>query len=100
MLVLMIGIAFLGHSLTQSEISYQMSVLPIIASPQLACILEKKIVNISPVGVFECLDLSAVRKIISISLKPFAGIYAVVNLVNGKMYVGSASQGRIFPRFA
>lgn len=53
MLVLMIGIAFLGHSLTQSEISYQMSVLPIIASPQLACILEKKIV--SPVGAFECL---------------------------------------------
>ena len=32
-------------------------------------------------------------------LKSFAGIYLIINLVNGKMYVGSGTVGRIPMRF-
>lgn len=38
---------------------------------------------------------NANKKIIYSELKSFAGIYLIINLVNGKMYVGSGTVGRI-----
>ena len=98
MLVLIMGIAFLGFSRSQIQLNVfnQISIIPLIASPRLASILVNR--NIKPIGVFEVLDVSAIRRMVSILLKPYSGIYAVVNLVNGKIYVGSVSQGNFYRR--
>lgn len=39
------------------------------------------------------------KRLVSKKLKPFAGVYAIINLVNGKMYVGSAVTGNLYMRF-
>lgn len=48
--------------------------------------------------VFENLTDPNTKKTASRTLKPLSGIYMVVNLVNGKKYVGSAVTGNIYMR--
>lgn len=48
--------------------------------------------------VFEDLTNPDTKKLAYRTLKPFSGIYLVVNLVNGKYYIGSAVTGNIYMR--
>lgn len=48
--------------------------------------------------VFEDLTNPDTKKLAYRTLKPFSGIYLVVNLINGKYYVGSAVTGNIYIR--
>lgn len=43
----------------------------------------------------ENLDSDGVKSMASLAVKNIAGVYGIINLVNGKMYVGSAVLGRI-----
>lgn len=70
---------------------------PLITSQRLQQFLEKH--PIKPVLVFENLADTATKKVAYRSLKPFSGIYLIVNLVNGKYYVGSAVTGNLYMRF-
>jgi group I intron endonuclease len=76
---------------------YLSASLPLISSPRLSTILFKW--NITPLAVWENLHLPSLRQEITSTIKPLAGIYLVVNLVNGKMYVGSAVAGKMHTRF-
>lgn len=97
-LVLMMGIAFLGfHSLTQPDSSIlTCSALPLMCSPRLQTILERR--GLMPVGVFENLHLLEVRLLAQNTIRHLAGVYAVVNLLNGKIYVGSGVTGALSMR--
>ena len=47
---------------------------------------------------WENLHLPGIKDIIAQPLKPVGGIYLIINLVNGEMYVGSAiTNGSTFP---
>jgi group I intron endonuclease len=70
---------------------------PVISSQRLQQFLEKH--NIKPVLIFENLADPSTKKVAYRSLKPFSGIYLIVNLVNGKYYVGSAVTGNLYMRF-
>lgn len=103
-LVLMMGIAFLGFSNSQTwlcVIDYDfiaMSLAPCtIASPRLQAILFKH--NLSPIASWENLDQPGVKEAVQKALKPVGGIYVIINLVNGNMYVGSAILQRMYNRF-
>ena len=106
-LVLMMGTAFLGYSysltwLDIDIIEYQphtltLSILSLTASTQLQTILTKN--NIRPVAVWENLDKPGIKTEIQKSIKLIGGIYIIVNLVTGKIYVGSAIVGRMGNRF-
>jgi hypothetical protein len=65
--------------------------IPIICSSLLKDILFKH--KIKPVAVWE--DLTKAKKMVYSEIKYFAGIYLIINLVNGKMCVGSGTVGRI-----
>lgn len=108
-LVLMMAIAFLGFqtsltwynttnlsvygaSLSSSALQWA-AVLPLTLSPQCETIL--KSYNLQPKAVFENLHLKGVKAEISESIKTLAGVYAIINLITGKMYVGSAITGRM-----
>jgi group I intron endonuclease len=58
-----------------------------------------KFSELKPIYVWENLHLFGVKDLIYPSIKLVAGIYLIVNLVNGKMYVGSAMTGRMQVRF-
>jgi hypothetical protein len=109
MLVLMIGIAFLGFldspkCLFMNEIIC-LNLVPVRkASPRVQAFLLKH--NLKPVYIFEY----AVHDFFSEKkekqeltnkklLNSIAGVYACVNLVNGKFYLGSASIGNMYRRF-
>lgn len=104
-LVLMMGIAFLGYSTSQTwpnTIAYEfisMSLIPVspTTSPRLKAILAKH--SLLPIACWENLDLPGVKAIILQALKPVGGIYLIINLVNGDMYVGSAIVNRMGNRF-
>lgn len=102
-LVVMMATAFLGYILAQNSYiieessSLMSSVLPTAASPRLKTILEKH--KLSPYGVWENLHLDGLKTKIPSAIKSIAGIYVIINLVNGKMYVGSAITGRMPLRF-
>jgi group I intron endonuclease len=108
-LVLMMAIAFLGFqtsltwynitnlsvygaSLSSSALQWA-AVLPLTLSPQCETIL--KSYNLQPKAVFENLHLKGVKAEISESIKTLAGVYVIINLITGKMYVGSAITGRM-----
>ena len=84
-----------GPGLDVSSIQCVSVLLPIVCSPRLQQFIDKH--NIKPVLAFE--DLTNPKKNTAyLTLKPFSGIYLVVNLVNGKYYVGSAVTGNIYMR--
>jgi len=104
-LVLMMATAFLGYLHSQKyflnliffDDNYLITAsIPIICSSRLKDILFKH--NIKPVAVWEDLQ-KANKKMVYSELKSFAGIYLIINLVNGKMYVGRGTVGRIPMRF-
>jgi len=103
-LILMMAIAFLGFIGLKwvcffndvSNIQYVSISLPIACSNRLQSFLDKH--NIKPVMVFEDLTNPDTKKLAYRTLKPFSGIYLVVNLVNGKYYIGSAVTGNIYMR--
>lgn len=105
-LVLMMRIAFLGFFYGQTWFTISnfdfdfdyMTLTPYsIASSRLKAILDKH--NLKPVFIWEDLSISGIKEIISQALKNVCGIYAIINLVNGEMYVGSAVFGNIYNRF-
>lgn len=66
-------------------------------SPRLYTILKNN--NIKAAAVFENLHLAKSRNTARDYLKNLAGIYVVVNLVDGvSMYVGSATTNRLYLR--
>uniref|UniRef100_UPI002A807268 GIY-YIG endonuclease n=1 Tax=Pappia fissilis TaxID=1040649 RepID=UPI002A807268 len=69
---------------------------PIVCSPRLRQFINMH--NIKSILVFEDLTNPETKKTAYRTLKPFSGIYLVVNLVNGKYYVGSAVTGNIYMR--
>lgn len=70
--------------------------MPVACSHRLQSFLDKH--NIKPVIVFEDLTNPDTKKLAYRTLKPFSGIYLVVNSVNGKYYIGSAVTGNIYMR--
>jgi group I intron endonuclease len=103
--IMMMGTGFLGYflSLKRCEIIIHpddlmvYSSLPIIMSPRLSNIMKKH--NIEPYAVFEDLHLSKSRDLAKDHLKDFAGIYLIVNLIDGSsFYVGSATTNRLYSR--
>jgi hypothetical protein len=103
MLVLMMGIAFLGFSNSQTwlnAINYEfitITLLPFTASTRLQTILKQH--KLSPVAAWENLDVAKVKEAIQKALKPVGGIYIIINLVNVNIYVGSAIVNRMGNRF-
>ena len=107
MLVLIMGIAFLGlYSLTylstnpfsaelDSVHTLMTSIVP--CSPALKSILDKH--NLKPLLIFEDLLALDIRQRVSLAVRNMAGVYAIVNLVNGKIYVGSGILNRMYYRF-
>lgn len=106
-LVLMMGTAFLGYfkySLKWLEFTnyesftFMSSVLLSLGpSPKLQDILSKN--KISPVRTWENLHLPETKQMVQRRVKNIGGIYAIINLVTGDMYIGSAVTGRIGNRF-
>ena len=104
-LIVMMATAFLGfigpkwlsfYIVDVSSIQCACVLPPILCSPRLQQIINMH--NIKPVLVFEDLTNPKTKKTAYRTLKPFSGIYLVVNLVNGKYYVGSAVTGNIYMR--
>lgn len=102
-LIVMMATGFLGFIgpkwlfFNNVDISSIQCALPsIVCSPRLQQFIDQH--NIKPVLVFEDLTNPKTKKTAYRTLKPFSGIYLVVNLVNGKCYVGSAVTGNIYIR--
>ena len=91
-----IYVGFTGAESDVSSIQCVSILLPIVCSPRLQQFIDKH--NIKPVLVFEDLTNPKTQKTAYRTLKPFSGIYLVVNLINGKYYVGSAVTGNIYMR--
>jgi group I intron endonuclease len=71
--------------------------LPTAMSVRLSDILKKQ--NIKPVAVFEKLHTTKTRNKAKESLQDLAGIYMILNLVDGNsFYVGSATSNRLYTR--
>lgn len=110
-LVLMIAIGFLGlthsplwfdniYSLSFFNLSYNncdIAIFPTMGSPRLQAILSKH--NLKPKAVWENLDRPDIKAEVYAVLKLLAGVYLIVNLNNGKMYVGSGVLARMQVRF-
>lgn len=100
-LVLMMAIAFLGSHSQTCTVNYDTillnSGLPITCSPRCKEILSR--LDIKPFAVFEGLENINIKSTISKLLKPFSGVYAIINLETGKLYVGSAITGNLYTRF-
>lgn len=100
-LVLMMGTAFLGYVISPKWLEIYNSeylimtsrLLPLIPSKNLQEILSKN--NIKPIRTWENLHQDGVKKAIQNSVKDIMGVYAIINLVTGDMYIGSAVKGRM-----
>ena len=104
-LVLMMGTAFLGllnspkwlEILNSESFIMTSRLLPLTPSAKLQAILSKN--KMSPVRTWENLHLPETKKQVQNRVKNIGGIYAIVNLVTGDMYIGSAVTGRMGNRF-
>lgn len=56
--------------------------------------------SLTPVFIYENLDENSVKKNMLNETKDLSGVYLILNKVNLDYYVGSASTGRIYTRFA
>ena len=56
--------------------------------------------NLNPVYVYDNLDIDSVRKGVLEDTRNLTGIYLILNKVNSDYYIGSASTGKIYTRFA
>nr|YP_007475410.1 hypothetical protein H888_mgp35 [Microbotryum cf. violaceum BFL-2013]AGE14623.1 hypothetical protein [Microbotryum cf. violaceum BFL-2013] len=66
-------------------------------SARLKAILNKN--GIKPVATWENLDSPTTKQTVTSSIKRCAGVYGIINLINGDMYVGSGICGRMHIRF-
>lgn len=108
MLILMMAIAFLGYTVSQTWWFTCFSLLlmghthsrpvdPSSCSERCARLLNNR--NLRPVAVFENLHVPGVKAKVTAFLKPLAGVYLILNLVTGMTYVGSAITGQMGIRF-
>lgn len=88
--------SFFNADVSSCLLQYASISLPIVCSNRLQDFLDEH--NIKPVMVFEDLTNPDTKKLAYRTLKPFSGIYLVVNLANRKYYVGSAVIGNIYMR--
>lgn len=109
-LILMIATAFLGfiglkwvcfYNVDISTIQ-SFSILPlasplVITNTRLQTFLEKK--DIHPILIIDDLLNPITKKIAYRSLKPFSGIYIIVNIITNDYYIGSAVTGNLYIRF-
>jgi group I intron endonuclease len=106
-LVLMMAIAFLGSYMslkwcyTIFPISHEwptpylstFSILPFTRSPR--CDKYLNVLKLQPKAVFEDLHIEGAKASICRLIKPLGGVYLILNLINGKTYIGSAIKGRM-----
>jgi len=59
-----------------------------------------KEIGLSPIYIFENLDLENIRKQIKNETKGLSGIYMIVNKITKDYYIGSAATNRFYPRFS
>jgi group I intron endonuclease len=59
-----------------------------------------KELGLSPVYIFENLDLEKIRKEIQNESKGLSGIYMIINKITKDYYIGSAATNRFYPRFS
>lgn len=59
-----------------------------------------KELKLSPIYIFENLDLEDIRKQILNKTKGLSGIYMIVNKITNDYYIGSASTNKFFARFS
>jgi group I intron endonuclease len=59
-----------------------------------------KELGLSPVYIFENLDLENIRKQIQNETKGLSGIYMIINKITKDYYIGSAATNRFYPRFS
>lgn len=71
--------------------------VPIVISTRLKAILDKN--QIKPVAAWENLDLPTTKQTVMSSIRKNAGVYGIINLINGDIYVGSGINGRMHIRF-
>lgn len=104
-LVLMMGTAFLGYFISlkwldinnYDTFTMSLNVLPFTPSLKLRNILSKN--NMKPLRRWENLNQPEAKQEVQKNLKNIGGIYAVVNLITGDFYIGSAVTGRMGNRF-
>lgn len=72
-------------------------VLPLTCSPR--CDEFLNAFKLQPKAVFENLHTKGAKTSISQLIKPLAGTYIILNLINGYIYIGSAITGRMPNRF-
>lgn len=102
-LIVMMATAFLGIISPKWFNNYLnndtliLTILPCILSDRLETILIEK--SLTPANAFEKLDLPNTHSNIKKLTKNKAGVYMIINLVNGKCYVGSANINQIHTRF-
>jgi group I intron endonuclease len=110
-LVLMMATGFLGYNLSPKLINntlfictefsdnltlHSLTILPTICSPRLQAILTQY--NLTPKAIWENLHLPGVKLQASQTIKSLAGVYIIINLINGDMYVGSGILARMHLR--
>jgi group I intron endonuclease len=102
----MMGTAFLGYIIISPKwleiynneyLIVTSALLPLTPSLKLQEILSKN--NLKPLRTWENLHQDGVKKAVQTRVKDIMGIYAIVNLVTGDLYVGSAVKGRMRNRF-
>lgn len=74
-----------------------LAVLPISCSDR--CLKHITDLKLNSVSVYENLQQPGVKEQVKSDIKSLAGIYVIINLVNGNTYVGSAITGRMPIRF-
>jgi hypothetical protein len=103
-LVLMMATAFLGFLISLKWFIYfelstydYLLLLPTASFSRLQVILDKH--GLKPVAVWENLGIEGMKTQITRIINRINGVYAIINLVTGEVYVGSAILGRMGMRF-
>lgn len=99
-LVVMMATAFLGYDNSPKWFNIDLNtlnILPLTASS--ICTKHLVALQLSPKAVFENLNEDKVKQTVMSLIKEIAGVYVILNLRNGKTYVGSAITTRMPNRF-
>ena len=81
-----------------STISFSNKSIESSCSERLITIIKE--LKLSPVYIFENLDLANIRKQILNESKGLSGIYMIINKITKDYYIGSASTNRFYARFS
>ncbi|KAJ3113457.1 hypothetical protein HK100_001973 [Physocladia obscura] len=69
------------------------------SGPSERCAKHIKKLGLTPYAIYEDLATPGVKALVQEALKSNAGVYVIINLVNGNTYVGSAITNRMANRF-